>query len=169
MLCFPRTRAVHRRCRTRLPTPRALLRLAHCWVAAAEGSTSACDSQRSMMLTRPGSAVMAKSRQPAVPRASSTTLTQPVEASHEASVARTGRVRAGGVAFQVRARVHITPPDQVIVSSSAIGFSSPANDGVDRQPSSWRTMHQRCGLPGGTCSPVSHSSIAALNTDRRDR
>jgi hypothetical protein len=29
-------------------------------------------------------------------------------------------------------------------------------------------MHQRCGLPGGTCSPVSHSAIAALNTDRRE-
>jgi hypothetical protein len=48
--------------------------------AAAEGFDSRFDSQRSKMLTRLGSirsAVMAKSRQPAVARAYSTTLTQP--------------------------------------------------------------------------------------------
>src|ERR671918_136477 len=47
--------------------------------ALRKASTAACDSQRSKRLTRPGSirsAVMAKSRQPALPRAFSTTLTQ---------------------------------------------------------------------------------------------
>ena len=61
-----RTRAARRRCRTRLPTPRAL-RLLSSWGRRRKALTAACDSQRSKRLTRPGSirsAVMAKSRQP---------------------------------------------------------------------------------------------------------
>jgi hypothetical protein len=59
-LCLVRRSAARRRCRTRLPTPRALPRLAWFWGPCGGKFDAACDSQRSNRLTRPGSSKSAR-------------------------------------------------------------------------------------------------------------